>query len=99
MDILQRLYKSVSGKTRIDILLLLLDKGELNVGEIAFRLNRKLSTISRNLRILEKDNFVKARYGSLTQVFYTIRDDPRLNYNQAILEMLRYRLRQIKKHQ
>jgi DNA-binding MarR family transcriptional regulator len=99
MDILQRLYKSVSGKTRIDILLLLLDKGELNVGEIAFQLNRKISTISRNLRILEKDNFLKSKHASSTQVFYSIREDPHMNYNIAILEMLRYRLGQIKKFQ
>jgi DNA-binding transcriptional ArsR family regulator len=36
MDILQRLFKSLSGKTRLEILLLLLEKGELTVKEIAF---------------------------------------------------------------
>jgi len=59
MDILQRLFKSVSGKTRIDILLLLLDKGELSVGTIASTLGRKINTISRNLGILERITLYK----------------------------------------
>jgi predicted transcriptional regulator len=60
MDIVQRIFKSLAGKTRLDILLLLLEKGELTINEIASTLHRQVSTISRNLRILEKDNFVKA---------------------------------------
>ena len=59
MDILQRFFKSVSGKARIDILLLLLDKGELCAGDIASFLNCKINTVSQNIRLLEKDNFVK----------------------------------------
>lgn len=98
MDLLQRLFKSVSGKTRIDILLLLLDKGEISVGEIANNLHRKITTISRNLAILEKDNFVRARHTS-THVFYSINDDVRYRYNQRILEILKLRLREIKKKQ
>jgi len=91
MDILQRLFKSVSGKTRIEILLLLLDRGELSVSDIASELDIKMSTISRNLGILERDNFVKARYMS-SNVFYTIKQDTRYKYNQAILNILRTRL-------
>jgi DNA-binding MarR family transcriptional regulator len=71
MDILQRLFKSVSGKTRLDILLLLLDKGELSVTEISSLLKRKINTISQNLRILEKDNFVKFRHTSIN-TYYSI---------------------------
>lgn len=95
MDILQRLFKSVSGKTRLDILLLLLDSGELSVGEIASQLNRKINTISQNIRILEKDNFVTARHTS-TNVYYSIKENPRYKYNQAILGILRTRLKEIK---
>lgn len=97
MDILQRLFKSVSGKTRIDILLLLLDKQELSVGEIALALNRKINTISQNLRILEKDNFVKARHTS-TNVHYSIREEGRYKYNRDILDILRKRLKEIKRN-
>ena len=96
MDILQRLFKSVSGKTRLDILLLLLDRGECSVGGIASRLGRKISTISRNIGILEKDNFVRARHTS-TNVYYSIKQEPRYKYNQSILEILRKRLSEISK--
>ncbi len=94
MDTLQRLFKSVSGKTRLEILLLLLYKGELSVSNIAMELDRKISTISRNLTILEKDNFVKARYMS-SSVYYSIKETPGLKYNKAILQMLRNHLNNV----
>lgn len=81
--------------TRLDILILLLDKGELPVGEIASQLNRKVNTASRNLGILEKDNFVVARHTS-SNVFYSIKEDPRYKYNQDIFVILRKRLEEIK---
>ena len=96
MDILQRLFKSVSGKTRIDILLLLLEKGELSVSKIAAELNRKMNTISRNLRILEKDNFVKTRHTS-SYVFYSIKEDEKYYYNIAIFGILKRRLQEKKR--
>jgi DNA-binding transcriptional ArsR family regulator len=74
MDILQRLFKSLSGKTRLEILLLLLEKGELTVKEIATSLNRKMNTISQNLKILERDNFVKFRHTSI-HTYYSIKKD------------------------
>lgn len=95
MDILQRLFKSVSGKTRIEILLLLLDREELSVSDIASELGLKISTISRNLGILERDNFVKARYMS-SNVFYSIKEDTRYKYNHGILNILRTRLEENK---
>lgn len=98
MDILQRIFKSLSGKTRLDILLLLLEKGELAVNEIASQLGRKNYSISRNLRILKKDNFVKARHTS-RNVYYSIKKDKKYEYNLAILRILKKRLKEIKKFQ
>jgi len=49
MDIVQRIFKSLAGKTRLDILLLLLEKGELTVNEISSILHRQVSTISRKI--------------------------------------------------
>jgi len=95
MDILQRLFKSVSGKTRLEILLLLLKEGEKSVSEIAASLNRKINTISRNIRILEKDNFVKVRHTS-TNAYYSIKSVPKLKYNKAIFKVLKMRLDEIK---
>ncbi len=95
MDILQRLSKSVSGKTRLEILLLLLEKGELSVSEISSALNRKINTTSQNLRILEKDNFVKVRHAS-TNAYYSIKRENKYNYNLDILKILEKRLKEIK---
>jgi DNA-binding transcriptional ArsR family regulator len=95
MDILQRLFKSLSGKTRLDILLLLLEKGELSVNGISSLLDRKISTISRNLRILEKDNFVKTRHTS-RNIFYSIKKESKYKYNLDILRILKKRLKEIK---
>ncbi len=98
MDILQRIFKSLSGKTRLDILLLLLEKGELTVNEIASQLGRKNCSISRNLRILEKDNFVKACH-TFRNVYYSIKKDKKYEYNLAVLRILKKRLKEIKKFQ
>lgn len=95
MDIIQRIFKSVSGKTRLDILLLLLEKGELAVNEISSLLNRKMNTISQNLRILEKDNFVKVRHTS-KNAYYSIKRDKKYKYNLEILKILEKRLKEIK---
>jgi len=92
MELLQRLFKSVSSRTRIDILLLLLYKGELSVSDIALELDRKISTVSRNLSILEKDSFVTCRHMG-SSAYYSINDKPKLKYNRAILTILKIRLR------
>ena len=91
MEFLQRLFKSVSGETRIEILLLLLEKGELSVSDIASALNRNISTISRNLTILERNNFIISRHLA-ANVYYRINDDPRWRYNRAILEIFKLKL-------
>jgi DNA-binding transcriptional ArsR family regulator len=96
MDIVQRIFKSLAGKTRLDILLLLLEKGELTVNEISSLLHRQISTVSRNLRILEKDNFVKARHTS-RNAYYSIKKDEKYKYNLKILKLLKERLKEIKK--
>lgn len=80
----------------MDILLLLLERGELSVSEIASSLNRKMNTISRNLNILEKDNFVKVRHSSIN-AFYSIKEKDNYKYNQKIIEILKQRLAEIKK--
>ena len=95
MDYLQKLFKSVSGETRLKILLLLLQRKELSVGEITATLEGKVSTISRNLTILERDNFVKAKHIS-SNVYYSINNNPRYRYNRAILQVLRLRLEESK---
>lgn len=93
MEKLERLFKSVSSRTRLDILLLLLHRGELSVGTIAIELDRKISTISRNLTILERENFVKARHMA-SNVYYSIKKNSDSKYNSAILKILKTRLKE-----
>jgi len=94
MELLQRLFKSLSSDTRINILLLLLRKGEMSVSEIANALNCKISTISRNLVILERNYFISSRHLG-ANVYYRINEDPKWHYNNAILKVLKMRNKEI----
>ena len=46
----------------------------LKIKKWIYLLNRQMRTVSRNLRILEKDDFVKARL-TTKNVFYSIKED------------------------
>ncbi len=95
MELILRLFKSVCAETRIKILTLLLEKDELSVSEIAAELGKKMSTVSRNLSILEKDNFIASRHLG-ANVYYRIERDERRRYNKAILRILRLRIEEMK---
>jgi DNA-binding MarR family transcriptional regulator len=63
----------------------------LSVSTIAIELDRKISTVSRNLTILERDNFVRARHMA-SNVYYSIKKNSDSKYNGAILKILKTRL-------
>jgi hypothetical protein len=54
-----------------------------------------MNTISQNLKILERDNFVKFRHTSI-HTYYSIKKDKKYPYNEAILKILKERLKEIK---
>lgn len=67
------LFSALSDPTRLRIISVLL-KGELNVGEIAARLQMTESAVSHQLRGLRQMHLVRARKSG-RQVFYTLDDD------------------------
>lgn len=67
------LFSALSDPTRLRIISVLLD-GELNVGELAARLEMTESAVSHQLRGLRQLRLVRSRKDG-RQVFYTLDDD------------------------
>ncbi|HZK10004.1 MAG TPA: metalloregulator ArsR/SmtB family transcription factor [Clostridia bacterium] len=70
---LAEFYKIFGDPTRIR-LIYLLSSGELNVGELAKKVNLSLSAISHQLRILKVHRIVKNRKEG-TAVYYSLDDE------------------------
>lgn len=66
-------FRVLGDATRLSILRLLLDEGELNVGEIVERLSAGQANVSKHLRILH-DAGVVSRRARGTSVHYTVAD-------------------------
>jgi ArsR family transcriptional regulator len=67
------LFSALSDPTRLRIISVLLE-GELNVGDIAARLNMTESAVSHQLRGLRQLHLVRSRKDG-RQVYYTLDDD------------------------
>jgi len=67
------LFSALSDPTRLRIISVLIDN-EMNVGEIASRLEMTESAVSHQLRGLRQMRLVRARKNG-RQVFYTLDDD------------------------
>lgn len=59
---LKNLIRILDNKYRLAILVLLLDKGEKSVGQVADSLEISFNTVSKNLLFLNKKGFLKKRY-------------------------------------
>lgn len=66
-------FKTISDPTRLSILFLL-QKKEMNVGDIAAALDMHQSAISHQLSTLKKNRLVKPRRDGKT-IFYSLDDD------------------------
>jgi DNA-binding transcriptional ArsR family regulator len=87
MDMLLRLYKAVAYQKRVDMLALLLKHREMALEEIYTALKISQTTASRNLKILERTNFVSSTYKN-GRVFYSIVNRDDLYYNKVILDSI-----------
>jgi ArsR family transcriptional regulator len=67
------LFSALSDPTRLRIISILLE-GELNVGDLAAKLNMTESAVSHQLRGLRQLNLVRSRKDG-RQVYYTLDDD------------------------
>ncbi len=68
------LFKVFGDATRLKILTVLLESGELCVCDIAITLNMSQSSISHQLRILKQSRLVKFRRSGKT-LFYSLADE------------------------
>lgn len=68
------IFKALSSKTRLDIVLLLLEQQECSVNTIAEKLNLPQSNISQHLTILKSAGIVLG-YRKGTQINYRVVDE------------------------
>lgn len=87
MNVLTKVFKAVANENRLRILKVLMDERAREIGEIANEVNLPYKTTARNLKILEKYDFLKSNVNSGI-VYYQIRKDRKLFYNQMILRMI-----------
>ena len=74
VDNMSELFKVFADRTRVKILFLLLEKGELCVADIAAGMKMEQSAISHQLRILKQTRLVRYRRQG-KEVIYSICDD------------------------
>lgn len=71
---MSQLFKALSDPTRLNILLILLEKKECNVTTIVSLLNKEQSAVSHQLQLLRQRHLVKTRRDGKT-IYYALDDD------------------------
>lgn len=75
---MSQIFKMLSDKNRIRLLLLLQQEQELNVTSIAEKLELEQSAVSHQLKLLKARHLIKGRREGKS-IFYTL-DDDHVNY-------------------
>ena len=87
MLFLTKVLKAAANENRLRILKVLLDNRAREIGEIANEVNLPYKTTARNLKILEKFDFLKSNVNhGLT--YYQVKRARQLFYNQIIFTMI-----------
>ncbi|HIZ52759.1 ArsR/SmtB family transcription factor [Enterococcus eurekensis] len=88
MDQISRIFKLLSDKTRLKILLAL-EQGERNVTSIAESVHMEQSAVSHQLKMLKDNRMVRSRKEGKT-VFYQLDDDHVFDILEQTLEHIRH---------
>ena len=88
MDQISRIFKLLSDKTRLKILLSL-EQGERNVTSIAESVHMEQSAVSHQLKMLKDNRMVRSRKEGKT-VFYQLDDDHVFDILEQTLEHIRH---------
>ena len=88
MDMLVKVYKAVANEKRLKMLALLIKNRDMELKDIYTNLKIPQATASRNLKILEKDNFVSSWY-ERGKVFYSLIESNEFPYNKAVLNSIK----------
>ncbi|MBU4560939.1 helix-turn-helix domain-containing protein [bacterium] len=84
----EKVFKALGSKTRLKLLRLLWQEGELPVTLIARRSGMTIARVSRNLGILENVGLVKTKE-TRTWVFYSINTNPSRPWRGLLLKLLK----------
>ena len=84
----KKVFKALGSRTRLKLLRLLWQEGELPVTLIARRSEMTIARVSRNLGILENVGLVKTRE-TKTWVFYSINTNPSRPWHGLLLKLLK----------
>jgi ArsR family transcriptional regulator len=96
MDFLIKIFKALANEHRVKLLHTLMKKGEREISELAHEIGIPYKTAARNLKILEQTNLViSRRWQGL--VYYSLRNEPGLEYNKALYNLILKRYRKIPK--
>jgi DNA-binding transcriptional ArsR family regulator len=96
MDFLIKIFKALANEHRVKLLHTLMKKGEKEISELAHEIGIPYKTAARNLKILEQTNLViSRRWQGL--VYYSLRNEPGLEYNEALYNLILKRYRKIPK--
>lgn len=90
MDFLLKIFKALANEHRIELLRLLLEGKEKEISEFSGKLRLPYKTVARNLKILEQTNLVNSRRWK-GLVYYSLRNEPRLEYNKVLYGLLQKR--------
>lgn len=88
MDQISRIFKLLSDKTRLKILLAL-EQGERNVTSIAESVHMEQSAVSHQLKMLKDNRMVRSRKEGKT-VFYQLDDDHVFDILEQTLKHIRH---------
>lgn len=88
MEQISRIFKLLSDKTRLKILLSL-EKGERNVTSIAEIVNMEQSAVSHQLKLLRDNRMVRSRREGKT-IYYQLDDDHVFDILEQTLEHIRH---------
>ena len=82
-DRLEIIFKALGSRSRLRILEILLEKGEMHVSEISETLNAAYKGVSRNLNLLYRAGFLSSKFKE-NYIYYKIRRD-NIHRNNLIL--------------
>jgi predicted transcriptional regulator len=88
LESLTKILKAAANKNRLNILRIMLDGKAYSIGEISEYVNLPYKTTARNLKLLERFNYLKSNVNSAV-TYYQINGSRKLTYNQLIFSMIK----------
>lgn len=84
---LAKLFQTAANEKRLLILKAFMSKPSMEIGEVALHIHVPYKTAARNLKILERFDFLESNFhhGS---VYYSLKSSKKLFYNHLIMSMI-----------